>query len=574
MHVFKLNAFFLGCLLIGGVALVSGCSIIRDFDGFSFEQEVADGRDGGGDPPECVPGPKVCNGIDDDCNGLIDDGPRPCDLHNAETTECISGECMIVSCVPGYDDCAEEIDGCETRIVDRHAQCGACDKRCGPDEVCDHDECRSVKARWGAAITSASLPRLGPAGEDLLVAFPTSNMHTVYGAGGDQVEQSTVPAGTYATYIYRLSSDGRFSEPFVITNSIYNFVATEVAGSAAGLSYITGYYHETAPTLGDGSRTLPDAHEGTINAFIVALDPDMTVRWAWPFRAATGGKITPTHLIVGATGRLIIAGNFDAEMVTYLGPEVFGADEAGSFIVILSSNGDSVEESFVMNANTISSLASDNAGRLYALLRSDEALSIGDQTHDADLWILAAFDPKLDPLWSRSLGPSSAFDSSLRMDVSANGKIVVGTSLQSEVVLGDETLALGAQVLSFSGADGAYRSSRLLPDADAPIDPGVGLEGRFYATGIFTSSNLPDLGGGELSLPGVPDTFLASFEPDGDYRWAKIIGGHGQDDIYRLELHPSGEVTSIGSYRDAFTLDGIELPPPASRGIHFFRFAE
>jgi Cys-rich repeat protein len=40
--------------------------------------------------PSCTPQPEVCNGIDDDCDGIVDDG-APC----AAGQSCIAGACQL-----------------------------------------------------------------------------------------------------------------------------------------------------------------------------------------------------------------------------------------------------------------------------------------------------------------------------------------------------------------------------------------------------------------------------------------------------------------------------------------------
>jgi hypothetical protein len=95
-----------------------------------------------GQPQECVPGlptAEACNGIDDDCDGDIDEDwdfqtdPNNCGgcgeicvLPNA-TPVCNSGQCAIESCDSGYADCdGNPENGCETQLgtLDNCASCG------------------------------------------------------------------------------------------------------------------------------------------------------------------------------------------------------------------------------------------------------------------------------------------------------------------------------------------------------------------------------------------------------------------------------------------------------------------
>ena len=82
--------------------------------------------------------PESCNGIDDDCDSVIDEGfdlrtdvancgacGAACSLDNATPT-CSEGVCRVAECDEGYADCnGDVIDGCETDLSDP-SLCGAC----------------------------------------------------------------------------------------------------------------------------------------------------------------------------------------------------------------------------------------------------------------------------------------------------------------------------------------------------------------------------------------------------------------------------------------------------------------
>ena len=79
---------------------------------------------------------ETCNGADDDCNGVIDNGFNlstdeancgACGVTctNAHgNTQCADGIC-IPSCDPLWGDCANPNDGCETQLTSVN-NCGAC----------------------------------------------------------------------------------------------------------------------------------------------------------------------------------------------------------------------------------------------------------------------------------------------------------------------------------------------------------------------------------------------------------------------------------------------------------------
>jgi len=158
-------ALLVGMFVMAGVP---GCTR----DGFCIDCEDAGGAGGAGDsgtydnrdggvnildasarhdagPLEpCTPrsdGQELCNDLDDDCDGLFDEGfdfatnpqhcgscNQPCRVENTEAT-CVSGACVPGACFDGFAD-LDSTAGCEYRCPVFPAQAENCN---GTDDDCD-----------------------------------------------------------------------------------------------------------------------------------------------------------------------------------------------------------------------------------------------------------------------------------------------------------------------------------------------------------------------------------------------------------------------------------------------------
>jgi hypothetical protein len=102
--------------------------------------------------PECPQRCKErCNGLDDDCDGLVDESAADelCQLKDA-TGVCAQARCLIASCDQGHVDCNDVADdGCEASL-DSTQHCGFCNHGCAlanaapscVDGQCNLDACQ------------------------------------------------------------------------------------------------------------------------------------------------------------------------------------------------------------------------------------------------------------------------------------------------------------------------------------------------------------------------------------------------------------------------------------------------
>ena len=116
--------------------------------GINIKLDARSGRidsgahDGGG---SCTGTPEICNGVDDDCDGVVDNGfdlqkdPLNCGSCGnlcsvaGGAPACVAGKCVIASCNPGHVDADKNPDnGCECLLTNNGIE--ICD---GADNNCD-----------------------------------------------------------------------------------------------------------------------------------------------------------------------------------------------------------------------------------------------------------------------------------------------------------------------------------------------------------------------------------------------------------------------------------------------------
>ena len=110
---------------------------------------------------------ETCNGIDDDCNGSIDEEPAAsidCPTPG-EPTACRAGRCVVASCAGPRADCdLDSANGCETDTLTSSPNCGGCGRPCTGATMCAGGTCIVALATHLAGGASHTCAVLGSGG--------------------------------------------------------------------------------------------------------------------------------------------------------------------------------------------------------------------------------------------------------------------------------------------------------------------------------------------------------------------------------------------------------------------------
>lgn len=169
---------------------------------------------------------------------------------------------------------------------------------------------------------------------------------------------------------------------------------------------------------------------------------------------------------------------------------------------------------------------------------------------------LAMFDASGAIRWSVGLSQDmsltfTTFDFRSTLAIDAAGDVTVLGALEGSVTLGAELVSAGGGdvLLARFAPDGTVRWARRFGDAAADVLGELALDGTEL---VFTMgfAGSPDLGAGPLASAGDMDAAVVRCDADGVPLRAWRFGGPGDDTAVGVAVHPSGELTVAGGYRD------------------------
>jgi hypothetical protein len=151
------------------------------------------------------------------------------------------------------------------------------------------------------------------------------------------------------------------------------------------------------------------------------------------------------------------------------------------------------------------------------------------------------------------------------------GDLVVVGHFEGTIDFGEGNVTANARdlfVLAMS-RDGDFRWARGIGGTsnDEARSVATDLDGNLVIAGDYSGS--ADFGGGLRDSAGLEDVFVLGLDTEGGYLWDRTYGGTGSDRAEAVTVAPSGDVVIAGEYEGNPTFDG-EVVPTALGGQAVF----
>ena len=333
-----------------------------------------------------------------------------------------------------------------------------------------------------------------------------------------------------------------------------------VAVDPMGNVYTTGYYRSTA-NFGDLQLT----SEGGQDIFVTKHSPDGALLWA---RSMGGGGIANDagmDIALDSSGNVYITGYFEGIATFDPGPEpvyLFSSGRLDAFVCKLDTDGGFVWARAMggVNGERGWGIAVDGAGNVYAtgvfLTTANfgpfQLVSAGDE----ELFVVK-LDTDGNYLWARSGGGvGKDFGSDIAVD--SEGNVYVTGEIEDTANYGPLQVSSEGQgdiIVTKLDTNGNFLWARSMGGTLADIGLGIAVDaaGNVFTTGYFNGT--ANFGPIQLTSTGNQDAFVTKHDTDGTFLWAAAFSGPGNAAGFSAEVDAEGNVYTSGYFQGTADFD-------------------
>ncbi len=353
-------------------------------------------------------------------------------------------------------------------------------------------------------------------------------------------------------------------------SGIYHGVrGNSIKTDGLGNSYITGYFTDTTDFDGGPGVFNLLTPKNTSNVFVLKLNSSGDFVWAKNMNGSSGVGLS---LAIDPSGNIYTTGTFGGVVDFDPGPGTYTISEStpgavNTFISKLDPSGNFVWAKSIggMGDTYGRGISTDNAGNAYITGSFSDTLDLDPgpglnkliSNGDADIFIL-----KLDPLgnfvWAKSIGGNTIDEGvSIMTDATGNNYTTGSFSGTSDFNPGINSYSLSPVglndifILKLNASGNFVWAKAMGGDLG---DGGQSITtdefGNLYTTGYF--SDVVDFnasaGVDTLTAYGTWDVFVLKLDTAGNYKWAKKLGGPGNETGNGICTDFHGNVYTTGRY--------------------------
>lgn len=411
---------------------------------------------------------------------------------------------------------------------------------------------------------------LGGTGDDRANIIQTDGSGNVYVAGAysGTVDFGTGPSSSSGDLDLFLAKYDASGAALWLVNGgdVFDDVILGMAVDNAGNAYVCGYGEIVSDGSSRASYVSKIANDGTVEwSHILTSDADYT--------AAYGISIDDSGNAY-VSGHFMGTADFDPSTTASSTLTAYGTN-SDIFILKLNSAGEYVFvkqfESYDSNDNAFD-ITVDESGNIYTIgqywntLDCDPSVINVSLNHSGggDVFI-SKLDANGDYVWGKKIGDAgSDYGFSIAVDQSGN---VFSTGHFSETV--DFDPGSGVENITSNGdrdifvskldsnGDFVWAKSMGESQADRGTDICLDNNDNVYVTGFFQETVDFDPGSGAENLisNGNKDAFIQKLDNDGNFIWAKPLGGNGADEANSIYVDASNTIYVAGNFFNAVDFD-------------------
>ncbi|MRG90460.1 SBBP repeat-containing protein [Polyangium spumosum] len=452
---------------------------------------------------EVVPATETCNGVDDDCNGMVDDG-ADCVCVPGEMMDCYEGPggtAGVGICMMGKATCAADgksYEACVGQVQPAVEVCNMLDDDCDGN-VDDGIGCACVPNTSMSCYTGQDgTSGVGVCMPGMQTCLPDG---TGYGACMGEV----------------LPSLDNCASP---ADEDCNGVALACTGN-----------HVASKPYGDASNQI---------GMDVAVDSQGNVY--------TIGHFEGSIDFGGSVGTLTSAGGFDLLVAKY--------DPMGNVLWA---------KRYGNNLNQVGNgIAVDGSGNVYVTGSFQGTLSFGSGTHTSmggdDLFV-AKLTTEGVQVWVKTLG-NTVTQQGMDIAVDAAGAAYVTGQFSGNITFGGQQLmgvdGLDAILLKYSTTGGELWA-KTFGGQGTQFGYEVSASGSNQVTFVGAFQNSVNFGGGTLTSAGDYDVAVVRLDSFGTHQWSKSYGDASNQRAFAVAVDNQGAVVFTGEFAGAMTIGGFAL---------------